>query len=339
MPKLDTDTIHDFVKQFRVEPGTRVKLPKDFDPAATPGLSSEDAQRLLAEGIELLSEHQERLYSQDTQSLLVIIQAIDAAGKDGTIRHVMSGVDPQGVSVSSFKVPSPEEMDHDFLWRYSKALPGRGMIGIFNRSYYEELLVVRVHQGILEGQKLPPEKKDKGIWTRRFRHINDWEAYLADQGYTIVKLFLNLSKEEQRKRFLARIDTPAKNWKFSAADVKERAYWDDYQAAFSDVLSRSSTAVAPWYVIPADNKWYARIAAAGIIADAIIGMKPTFPEVDEEARAALLASRAELLAEDPDAAAAQAAKADAGAAPDGTRGRKSGGKSGKGKGEGGKKGK
>jgi PPK2 family polyphosphate:nucleotide phosphotransferase len=309
VPKLDKDTIHGFVTQFRVDPGTRVKLPKDFDPAATPGLRSEDSEGLLAEGIELLSEYQERLYSQDTQSLLVIIQAIDAAGKDGTIRHVMSGVNPQGVSVSSFKVPSPEEMDHDFLWRYSKALPGRGMIGIFNRSYYEELLVVRVHQGILEGQKLPPEKKDTGIWTRRFRHINDWEAYLADQGYTIVKLFLNLSKDEQRKRFLARIDTPEKNWKFSAADVKERAYWDDYQAAFSDVLSRSSTAVAPWYVIPADNKWYARIAAAGIIADAIIGMKPKFPEVNEQARAALLASRAELVAEDPAAAAAEAAEA------------------------------
>jgi PPK2 family polyphosphate:nucleotide phosphotransferase len=354
MPKLDKDTIHDFVTQFRVEPGTRVKLPKDFDPAGTPGLRSEDSQGLLAEGIELLSEYQERLYSQDTQSLLVIIQAIDAAGKDGTIRHVMSGVNPQGVSVSSFKVPSPEEMDHDFLWRYAKALPGRGMIGIFNRSYYEELLVVRVHQGILAGQKLPPEKKDKDIWARRFKHINAWEAYLADQGYTIVKLFLNLSKEEQRKRFLARIDTPEKNWKFSAADVKERAYWDDYQAAFSDVLSRSSTAVAPWYVIPADNKWYARIAAAGIIADAIIGMKPAFPEIDADARAALLASRAELIAEDPDAAAAEAAKdAPAGkgasAAKDASgakgdaksgasKGRKSGGKTAKGKGKGGKKG-
>jgi PPK2 family polyphosphate:nucleotide phosphotransferase len=309
MPVLDKDTIHDFVTQFRVQPGSRVKLPRDFDPAATPGLNSDDAEGLLAEGIELLSEYQERLAAQDTQSLLVIIQAIDAAGKDGTIRHVMSGVNPQGVTVSSFKVPSAEEMDHDFMWRYNKALPARGMIGIFNRSYYEELLVVRVHQGILEGQKLPPEKKDKGIWTRRFRQINDWEAYLTDQGYTIVKLFLNLSKEEQRTRFLARIDTPEKNWKFSAQDVKERAYWDDYQAAFSDVLSRSSTAAAPWYVIPADNKWYARIAAAGIIADAIIRMNPRFPELDEEARAALLESRAQLIAEDPDAAAAEAAKA------------------------------
>ena len=214
----------------------------------------------------------------------MIIQAIDAAGKDGTIRHVMSGVNPQGVSVSSFKVPTSEDMDHDFMWRYQKALPGRGMIGIFNRSYYEEMLVVRVHPSILEGQKLPPAKKDKGIWTRRFRQVNDWEAYLSDQGYTIVKLFLNLSKQEQRKRFLARIDEPDKNWKFSAADVKERAYWDDYQAAFSDVLSRSSTAVAPWYVIPADSKWFARIAAAGIIANALIEMDPRYPTVSDEAR-------------------------------------------------------
>ncbi len=303
MPDLDKDTIRDVVKPFRVEPGTRVRLPRDYDPAATPGLRSEDSEGLLVQGIDLLSGLQERLAAQDTQSLLVIIQAIDAAGKDGTIRHVMSGVNPQGVRVNSFKVPSAEEMDHDFLWRYAKALPARGMIGIFNRSYYEELLVVRVHPGILEGQKLPPEKKDKGIWTRRFRHINDWEAYLADQGVTIVKLFLNMSREEQRQRFLARIDTPEKNWKFNAGDVKERAHWDEYQAAYSDVLSRSSTAVAPWYVIPADNKWYARIVAAGVIADAIIGMNPQFPKADEAERAALLASRAELVAEDPAAAA------------------------------------
>ena len=300
MPDLDKNRIPDFVKQFRVDPGTKVRLPHDFDPDSTAGFKEEDAEEVLAQGIELLSEYQSRLAAQDTQALLVIIQAIDAAGKDGTIRHVMSGVNPQGVSVSSFKVPSPEEMDHDFMWRYNKALPGRGMIGIFNRSYYEELLVVRVHPAILEGQKLPPGKKDKGIWTRRFRQVNDWEAYLTDQGYTIVKLFLNLSKEEQRKRFLARIDEPDKNWKFSAADVKERAYWDAYQAAFSDVLSRSSTKVAPWHVIPADKKWFARVAAAGVIADALIRMDPHYPTVDDEARAALLAARAELVAEGPD---------------------------------------
>ena len=302
MPELDKDRIRDFVAQFRVEPGSRVRLPRDRDPADTSGVRKKDAPDLLARGIELLSEYQTRLAAQDTQALLVIIQAIDAAGKDGTIRHVMSGVNPQGVSVSSFKVPSSEDMDHDFMWRYQKALPGRGMIGIFNRSYYEEMLVVRVHPSILEGQKLPPAKKDKGIWTRRFRQVNDWEAYLSDQGYTIVKLFLNLSKQEQRKRFLARIDEPDKNWKFSAADVKERAHWDDYQAAFSDVLSRSSTTVAPWYVIPADTKWFARIAAAGIIANALIEMDPQYPTVSDEAREALLAARADLVAEDPDGA-------------------------------------
>jgi PPK2 family polyphosphate:nucleotide phosphotransferase len=305
MPDLDKDRIRELVKQFRVEPGTRVKLPRDFDPDFTAGYREEDADELLRDGIKLLAEYQARLSAQDTQALLVVIQAIDAAGKDGTIQHVMSGVNPQGVTVSSFKVPSPEEMDHDFMWRYNKALPPRGMIGIFNRSYYEELLVVRVHPQILMGQHLPPDRKDKGVWTRRFRQINDWEAYLSDQGYRIVKLFLNLSKEEQRERFLARIDEPDKNWKFSAADVKERAFWDDYQAAFADVLSRSSSAAAPWYVIPADHKWFARIVAAGVIANALIDMDPEFPEVDETARAALLESRAQLMAEGPDGAPAE----------------------------------
>jgi PPK2 family polyphosphate:nucleotide phosphotransferase len=332
MPDLDKDTIGDFVKRFRVAPGTRVRLPRDFDPGDTAGWKESDAEGLLAEGIELLSDYQSRLAAQDTQSLLVIIQAIDAAGKDGTIRHVMSGVNPQGVSVSSFKVPSHEEMDHDFMWRYQRALPGRGMIGIFNRSYYEELLVVRVHPAILEGQKLPAEKKDKGIWTRRFRQVNEWEAYLSDQGYTIVKLFLNLSRDEQRKRFLARIDEPDKNWKFSAADVKERQHWDDYQAAFADVLSRSSTAVAPWHVIPADNKWFARIAAAGVIADALIRMDPQYPVVGEQARAALLAARAELLAEDGGSTPDEAAAADAPRA--GGKAAKRNGRSGAGKGKG-----
>ncbi len=299
MPKLDKDRIRGFADRFRVPPGTRVRLPRDFDPGDTTGLRKSNAPRLLEQGTKLLSEYQARLAAQDTQGLLVIIQAIDAAGKDGTIRHVMSGVNPQGVRVSSFKVPSQEEMDHDFMWRYQKALPGRGMIGIFNRSYYEEMLVVRVHPSILDGQKLPPDKKDKGIWTRRFRHVNDWEAYLVDQGYTIVKLFLNLSMEEQRQRFLDRIDEPDKNWKFSASDVRERAFWDDYQAAFADVLSRSSTAAAPWYVIPADHKWFARLAAAAVIVNALVEMDPQIPEVDGADRAALLEVRAELVDEDP----------------------------------------
>ncbi len=297
MADLDRDHIREFANQFRVEPGQRVRLRKDYDPRATPGVKSKNADKVLAQGIELLSEYQARLAAQDTYGLLVIIQAIDAAGKDGTIRHVMSGVDPQGVQVTSFKVPSAEEMDHDFLWRSAKALPARGMIGIFNRSYYEELLVVRVHPEILAWQKLPPDRKDNGIWTRRFRQINDWESYLVDQGFRIVKLFLNLSKEEQRQQFLARIDEPDKNWKFSAADVRERARWDDYQAAFSDVLARSSTTAAPWYVIPADNKWFARIAAAAVIADALIDIDPQYPVPSDDARAELLEARAELVAE------------------------------------------
>ena len=329
MADQDLDRIRAFAKTLRVPPGTRVKLPRDYDPDDTQGLKEKESDQLLARGIELLSDYQARLAAQDTQALLVIIQAIDAAGKDGTIRHGMSGVNPQGVTVSSFKVPSAEEMDHDFMWRYHRALPGRGMIGIFNRSYYEELLVVRVHPSILAGQKLPPDRKDKGIWTRRFRQINDWEAYLVDQGYTIVKLFLNLSKEEQRRRFLARIDEPDKNWKFSADDVKERANWDAYQAAFADVLSRSSTAAAPWHVIPADNKWFARLAAAGIIADALIDMDPQFPEVSGEAREALLAARVELLAEDPGTGSEGARPSGAGAG-DG-KGRKGSSKRGKGR--------
>jgi PPK2 family polyphosphate:nucleotide phosphotransferase len=233
---IDKDRLREFVAQFRVEPGRKVSLAKDFDPAATPGVKEAESEERLRDGVEDLAKRQERLAAQDTQALLVIIQAIDAAGKDGTIRHVMSGVNPQGVSVTSFKVPSDEENDHDFLWRYHKALPARGMIGLFNRSYYEELLVVRVHPAILQGQKLPPDRKNDGIWNRRFSQINDFESYLVDQGTTIVKLFLNLSKDEQRRRFIARIDEPDKNWKFSAADVKERGYSDEYQGAYEAVL-------------------------------------------------------------------------------------------------------
>jgi PPK2 family polyphosphate:nucleotide phosphotransferase len=223
---------------------------------------------------------------------------MDAAGKDGTIRHVMSGVNPQGVEVHSFKVPSSEDLDHDYMWRYQRRLPQRGHIGIFNRSYYEEVLVVRVHPQILDGQKIPRKLKDKGIWRRRYREINDWERYLTDQGYRIVKLFLNLSKDEQKERFLARIDEPDRNWKFSAADVRERRYWDDYQRAFSDVLSNTSTPWAPWHVIPADDKPFARVAAGAVILDALIKLDPKYPTVSDEARAALLEARAELVGGD-----------------------------------------
>jgi PPK2 family polyphosphate:nucleotide phosphotransferase len=297
MPRPDANRIAEFIEPFRVEPGRKVRLPDDFDPAFSHQLRKDDADDVLERGIDLLAEYQERLYAQNTAGLLVIIQAMDAAGKDGTIRHVMSGVNPQGVQVSSFKVPSTEEMDHDFLWRYAKRLPERGNIGIFNRSYYEETLVVRVHPAILDGQKIPGRLKDKGVWDRRFKHINNWEAYLVDQGFSIVKLFLNVSKEEQRERFLARIDETEKNWKFSAADVKERGYWDAYQEAFSEVLSKTSTKAAPWHVIPADKKWFARVAAGAVIADALIRLDPQYPDVGEEAKAALQEARSTLVAE------------------------------------------
>jgi PPK2 family polyphosphate:nucleotide phosphotransferase len=228
---------------------------------------------------------------------------MDAAGKDGTIRHVMSGVNPQGVAVHSFKVPSATELDHDYLWRYAQKLPARGEIGIFNRSHYEEVLVVRVHPENLERQKLPEAARDGDVWKRRYREINEWERYMSDNGFRVVKLFLNLSKEEQRRRLLRRIDLPDHNWKFSAADLKERARWDDYQDAISECLSHTSTEWAPWYVIPADRKWYARIASAAVIVNALMEIDPRFPVVDDEQRKALLDVKAQLEAEAPKGAA------------------------------------
>jgi PPK2 family polyphosphate:nucleotide phosphotransferase len=299
MPQISPKRIAQFIAPFRVEPGSRVRLPRDFDPSVARERSVKEAKDILAQGVELLAEYQARLAAQDTYAVLVVLQAMDAAGKDGTIRHVMSGVNPQGVEVHGFKVPSAEELDHDYLWRYARALPERGHIGIFNRSYYEEVLVVRVHPAILAAQQLPPSARKGDIWGRRFREINDWERYLSDQGYRIVKLFLNVSREEQRRRFLARIDEPEKNWKFSANDARERAYWDDYQQAFSEVLSHTSTPWAPWHVIPADDKPLARVAAAGVIADALIRIDPRYPEVSPEARAALADAKAELEAEAP----------------------------------------
>lgn len=292
--------MHEFIQPFRVEPGRRVRLPRDFDPGHTADLvRKEDADELLADGVRLLSEYQERLAAQDTWSLLVIFQAMDAAGKDGTIRHVMSGVNPQGVEVTSFKVPSELERDHDYLWRTALRLPPRGSIGIFNRSYYEECLVVRVHPEILAGQRMPARSKGKDVWRRRFREINDWERYLTDNGTRIVKLFLNVSREEQRERFLARIAEPEKHWKFSAADVKERRHWDAYQRAFADVLSNTSTDWAPWHVIPADRKWFMRLGAAAVIIDALMQLDPKYPVASPEARAGMEAAKAELLAEGP----------------------------------------
>jgi PPK2 family polyphosphate:nucleotide phosphotransferase len=287
-----------FAAQFQVEPGKKVELGRDFDTASKTGIDSkEDGVGLLAELIGLLDEYQTRLAAQDTWGLLVILQAIDAGGKDGTIRHVMSGLNPQGVAVRSFKVPSDEELDHDYLWRYAQHLPQRGQIAIFNRSHYEEVLVVRVHEEFLARQKLPPQARGAGIWRRRYREICNWERHLVDNGFRIVKLFLNLSKDEQRRRFLQRIDDPDRNWKFSPADLDERKRWDDYQHAFSEMLSSTSTKWAPWHVIPADRKWYARVAAAAAIASALIEIDPKFPAVSDEVRAQFAELRAELEAE------------------------------------------
>jgi PPK2 family polyphosphate:nucleotide phosphotransferase len=301
MTRIERERIAAFVEPLRVEPGSRVRLGRDFDPAFDAGVGSKkDGQELLARGVEMLAEYQQRLAAQDTYGVLVVLQAIDAAGKDGTIRHVMSGVNPQGVSVHAFKQPSAEELDHDYLWRYAQRLPSRGEIGIFNRSHYEEVVVVRVHEELLVRQKLPRAARGKGIWKRRYREINDWERYLSDNGFRIVKLFLNLSKEEQRRRFLRRIDLPDHNWKFSSADVAERDRWDGYQTAFSEMLSNTSTDWAPWYVIPADRKWFARIAAAAVIVDALMEIDPRFPTVGDDERAKLLEVKATLEADAPE---------------------------------------
>jgi PPK2 family polyphosphate:nucleotide phosphotransferase len=297
MVDIGPKRIAEFIAPFRVEPGRRVRLPRDFDPSGTRQVKTREAKAILTQGIGLLAEYQMRLAAQDTHGVVVVLQAMDAAGKDGTIRHVMSGVNPQGVEVHSFKIPSSEELDHDYLWRYARRLPERGHIGIFNRSYYEEVLVVRVHPQILASQKMPPAAKRGNVWNRRFREINDWERYLTDQGFKVVKLFLNLSKEEQRRRFLSRIDEPAKNWKFSANDAKERSYWDDYQKAFSDVLSKTSTEWAPWYVIPADYKWVTRAVVADIVTTAIRGLDLKYPEVTDAQRKLLSEARKKLDAE------------------------------------------
>jgi PPK2 family polyphosphate:nucleotide phosphotransferase len=297
--------IAEFIKPLRVKPGSRVDLGKDFDPGYKADfLKKKDGVELLQTGITMLADYQRRLAAQDTYGVLVCLQSLDAGGKDGTIRHVMSGVNPQGVRVSGFKVPSAEELDHDYLWRYACRLPVRGEIGIFNRSHYEEVLVVRVHPENLDRQRLPKEAKRKGVWARRYREINEWEQYLTDNGIRVLKLFLNLSKEEQRRRFLRRIDYPDKNWKFNANDVKEREHWDEYQVAFSQMLSATSTEWAPWYVIPADHKWFSRLAAAAVLVNTLAEIDPQFPTVSEEARKALLVSKAELEAEAPEGVAA-----------------------------------
>jgi PPK2 family polyphosphate:nucleotide phosphotransferase len=302
MRDLRHKQIEAFIEPFKVKPGKRVVLARDFDPAFKAGVrKKKDGEALLAQGVELLAEYQQKLAAQDTYGVLMTLQAMDAAGKDGTIRHVMSGVNPQGVSVHSFKVPSTEELDHDYLWRYAKRLPARGEIGIFNRSHYEEVLVVRVHAEVLANQQLPKPARRPGIWKRRYREINEWERYITEQGFKVVKIYLNLSKEEQRQRFLSRIEEPEKNWKFSAADVHERGYWDAYQKALSEMLSNTSTEWAPWYVIPADRKWFARIGVAAVLVDTLMRIDPKFPVLDDERRSGLAAAREQLEAEAPEA--------------------------------------
>ena len=286
----------DLIEPLRVAPGSTVKLSRDHDPGYTGRVSRPQAAALLAEGVELLAEYQDRLAAQDIFGVLLILQGLDASGKDGTIKHVMSGVNPQAVEVRSFKQPSAEELDHDFLWRYQRALPRRGMIGIFNRSHYEEVLVVRVHEDLLTAERMPAVG-DRGIWPRRYQEINDWERYLVSNGIHIVKVMLNLSKREQAKRFLNRIDHPEKNWKFSPSDIRERGYWSEYQRAFDDMLSQTSTEWAPWYVVPADHKWFSRLATAAILVRALSAIDPKYPAADPAVRDQMLQARAELVAE------------------------------------------
>ena len=300
MAELTAERIAELIAPMRVEPGREVHLPDDFDPRAEdPSIRKKDGPALLRAGVDLLAEYQERLAAQDVYGVLFCLQALDAGGKDGTIRHVLSGINPQGVRVTSFKVPSVEELDHDYLWRYGQRLPARGEIAVFNRSHYEEVLVVRVHPELLGRQHLPEHARDDHLWSRRYRDINDWERHLTDNGIAVVKVFLNLSKDEQRRRFLARIDKPEKNWKFSASDIHERRFWDDYQRAFSQMLSSTSTSSAPWYVVPADRKWFARICVSAIFAHTLIGIDPRFPVVADDVRAELLEAKAALEDEAP----------------------------------------
>lgn len=275
----------DILKDLLAKPGKQHSV-SDFDPSFTGELSKQAAKDQLAQGIEKLSELQSMLYAQDRYSILIIFQAMDAAGKDGTIKHVMSGINPQGCQVFSFKQPSAEELDHDYLWRINRCLPERGRIGIFNRSHYEDVLIAKVHPEIILSGKLPGIETVKDIdpdfWKRRYRQINDFERYLTENGTVVLKFFLNVSKAEQKKRFMERLDDKAKNWKFSSADVKERQFWDEYMKAYADVLTETSTELAPWYVIPADNKWFMRYAVGRIICDRMKQLDLHYPKLSEE---------------------------------------------------------
>jgi PPK2 family polyphosphate:nucleotide phosphotransferase len=296
IPVGPDSTVEFKLRDILVIPDSGISLKKDFDPDFTGGYEDKAGALVkVAANVQRLAELQERLYAQDVYGILIIFQAIDAAGKDGAIRHVMSGVNPQGCHVTSFKSPSSEELDHDYLWRAAKALPQRGMIGIFNRSYYEEVVAVKVHPEFLAKQRLPGKPGGKAFWNRRYKEINRFEKYLTSNGIIPIKFFLNLSYKEQRKRFIARIDEPKKNWKFSVADFKERAHWDDYQEAFQDMLNHTSTDHAPWFVIPSDNKWFARLAISEAICTVMDRLKLKFPDVTDEVRTELLKIREALV--------------------------------------------
>jgi len=296
---LTLERIAKFIDPYRVTKGKGFRL-EDIDPDDTREIKSDqkrEAKELLASGVEWLAEQQTRLYALDRWSVLLVFQAMDAAGKDSTIKHVMSGVNPQGCQVYSFKQPSPEELEHDFLRRYVKCLPERGRIGIFNRSYYEEVLIVRVHEEILGRQKLPARLVTRRIWSERLLDIAQFEAYLARQGTIVLKFFLHVSRNEQKKRFLERLDRPDKHWKFSAADVHERAFWDGYMAAYEDAIRRTASKHAPWYVVPADHKWFARLVVAAAIVDALAKLDLAYPKIGTERMKELDAARAELARE------------------------------------------
>lgn len=300
---MDMDEIAKLAKEFaapyRVTAGKRFRL-ADHDPADTGRLSREDkprAKEALQRGIQALSELQDKLYAQDRWAVLLVFQAMDAAGKDGAIKHVMSGVNPQGCQVASFKAPSAEELDHDYLWRCNRHLPERGRIGIFNRSYYEEVLVVRVHGEILARQKLPSSRVSRQIWKERFEDIRSHERYLDRNGVLVRKIFLNVSRAEQKRRFLERIENPEKNWKFEAGDVRERGFWKQYMEAYEEAIRATATPESPWFVVPADNKWYTRVAVAAIVVDALASLDLRYPEVGDAQRKEIAAARKALGAE------------------------------------------
>jgi PPK2 family polyphosphate:nucleotide phosphotransferase len=296
-----SNRIEKLLNVLRVTPGRQINLRNDYDPGYIDHfMSKEDAAASLEEGIRLLSRQQDILFAQNTYALLINLQAMDAAGKDSTIKHVMSGVNPQGVQVTSFKEPNAEELDHDYLWRNFKALPNRGGIGIFNRSYYEEVLVVRVHPEFLDRQQLPPGLKDKNIWNRRYEEINNFEKYLTSNGMVVLKFFLNVSRDVQKKRFLERVDQPDKNWKFSASDILERRHWDAYMNAYEEMFNKTSTPHAPWYIIPADHKWFTRFAVVSIINHTLDNLHLAYPAVSREQQEALLTAKAEMEKEDGD---------------------------------------